>query len=477
LTSFASARSAPQFTAAWQSSAPSAPANRSQTLATGILIPKVAALSAPEQTYALYLPAHYSAEKRWPIVYVFDPGAHGEIPAALMQAAAEQFGYIIAASNNSQNGPWKPDALAAQTMWNDTHDRLAINEQRVYFAGFSGGARVAAQLAQSCKCAQAVFLSGATFSVGSAPNPRDGFAIFLTAGLLDFNYRELVTFDTQLYSLNIPHFLRRFDGTHQWAPADIWPEAFAWADVLAMKAKLLDRDDAFLSVQLANFTATAQKLEQSGDLYFSWQFLRATVAAFSGRPDVTAAQDKTAALEKNVAVTAGQKREKDQSAEQQALENAVYNAFAPINSESADRNEIVRSTTVEVQNLRDRAAHEKNPEERRVLERARRGIFAYFIESGEPLVDSGDPRQARIYLALAAEARPESAWPQIQMARCDLKMNRKKDALRDLQKAATAGFAGKDFATLPTDYPEFAGLVSDPEFQKIAVDANQQTNH
>ncbi len=440
-------------------------------LPVGILIPKVAAVGAPGQTYALYLPSHYSATKRWPIVYVLSPDAHGEIAAAIMQSAAEQFGYIIAASNNSKNGPWAPDAVAAQTLFNDTHDRLAVDEQRIYFAGFSGGARVASQLAQSCKCAQAVFLNGAGFSTGAPPTSHDAFGVFLTAGLLDFNYPELAALDEHLATLNVPHFLRRFDGSHQWAPADVWPEAFAWADLLAMKTKHQDRDDAFIAAQLANFVATAQKIEQAGDLYFAWQFLRETAAVFSGLADLTALEQHAAELEKNPAVHASQKHEKEAMAQQQAIEDAVYKVFAPISSPNAERNDVAQQTTAEVVRLRDRAAHEKSSDERRVVERARRAVFAYFIESGEPLINSSDPSLARIYIALAAEARPESAWPQLSLARCDAKMGRKKDALRELQKAVSLGLNSADLKSLTADYPDLGILSSDPEFQKIVASA------
>ena len=388
-----------------------------------------------------------------------------------MKPAAEQFGYIIAASNNSKNGPWKPEAEAAQALFSDTHDRLAIDDQRIYFAGFSGGARVASQLAQSCKCAQAVFLNGATFSTGAQPSVHDSFAIYLTVGLLDFNYPELIAFDARLEALGIPHFLRRFDGGHQWAPMEIWPEALAWADLLAIKNARKERDANFVGTQLATFTAIAQKVQQAGDDYFAWQFLRATRSAFSGLTDTTSIEQQAAAMEKTASVRAGQKREKEEASQQQAIEQVIYGAFSPINSESVDRNAVIQQTTQELIHLRDRAAHEKNPDQRRVVERARRAVFAYFLESGEPLINSTDPFLARVYIALAAEARPEAAWPQLVLARCDAKMGRKKDAIRDLQKAVSLGLAAEDIAAIPTDSPELSPLSGDPEFQKVAATA------
>jgi thioredoxin-like negative regulator of GroEL len=111
--------------------------------------------------------------------------------------------------------------------------------------------------------------------------------------------------------------------------------------------------------------------------------------------------------------------------------------------------------------------HEKKEEKKRVLERARRGIFANMIETGEPLIDEKNLSLAEIYLGLAVEARPEIPWPHLSLARCLLKAGRKKDALQSLQKARDAGVKAQDLANLETQIPEFAALASDPGFQKL----------
>ncbi len=156
----------------------------------------------------------------------------------------ERYGYVVAASNNSRNGPWKVSHDAASEMWADTHRRLSLDDRRVYFAGFSGGARVSAGMAQRCGCARAVFLSGAGFSSGAPPSPQDKFAVFAMAGLADYNYGELLQLDADLDRLGHRHFLRRFDGEHTWAPTAVWDDAFAWSTLLEMKDGLRSRDDA-----------------------------------------------------------------------------------------------------------------------------------------------------------------------------------------------------------------------------------------
>jgi hypothetical protein len=436
-------------------------------LAPGKVIGKIVCRTRPEQSYALYLPSSYTAKKRWPIIYVFEPAARGMVPTEIIKDAAEQYGYIVATSNNSKNGPWKPEADAAAAMWDDTHARLAIDDQRVYTAGFSGGARVASRLAQICKCAHGVFLNGAGFSLDGAPTREAVFPVFLTAGMIDFNYRELAKLEPQLATLGFPHFLRRFDGAHEWAPSTVWPEALAWMSLQAMKDKRLARDDTFIAAELQRFTAQAQAVEQAGNPYFAAQAYRQVAATFDGLAETRALQEHAATLEKDPAYRAAERREGEDLALQASLENEIYRAASGLRDPTGDRLQLREQASQLISDLRTRAAHEKKEDKRRVLERARRGVFAYMIETGEPLVEENNLPLAEIYLGLAAAVRPEAPWPHLSLARCLLKAGRKKDALQSLQKARDAGLKAQDLANLEPQIPEFAALAGDATFQKL----------
>ena len=102
----------------------------------------------PDQSYALYLPSNYSADEKWPIVYAFDPAARGASPWS-DEGRRRTLRLSAGRSNNSRNGSWKIEAEAAEAIVEDTHARLSIDDRRVYFAGFSGGARVAHRLRKS----------------------------------------------------------------------------------------------------------------------------------------------------------------------------------------------------------------------------------------------------------------------------------------------------------------------------------------
>jgi len=435
--------------------------------AAGEIVPKVVCRAHPEQSYALYLPSAYVANKRWPIVYVFEPAARGMVPTQIMKDAAEQYGYIVATSNNSKNGPWKAGAEAAAAMLDDTHARLAIDDRRVYLAGFSGGARLATRLAQICKCAHGVVLNGAGFSHDAPPPKEAVFPVFMTAGTNDFNYSELVNLDAQLAKLGYPRYLRRFDGAHEWAPAAIWPEALAWMSLQAMKDRRMARDETLVATELGRFTAQVQVVERAGNPYLAAQAYRQTAAAFDGLADVRALQERAAALEKEPAYRKAEKREREDLALQASLENEIFRVTTRLSGPASDRMEWRDQAFRLISDLRKRAAQEKKEDKRRVLERARRGVFTVMIEAGEPLIDEGNLALAEVYLGLAVATRPEAPWPHLSLAQCLLKMGRKKDALLSLQRAKDAGLEAQDLADLETQIPEFAALASDPAFQKL----------
>ena len=53
---------------------------QAQPIESGKITKKIKCLHDSEQSYALYLPSDYSANKKWPIIFAFDPGARATIP-------------------------------------------------------------------------------------------------------------------------------------------------------------------------------------------------------------------------------------------------------------------------------------------------------------------------------------------------------------------------------------------------------------
>lgn len=189
----------------------------------GQVIERVVANGDASQSYALYLPSNYTPIRSWPVLYCLDPGARGPTPVTRFSAAAEKAGFILVGSNNSQNGPIGPVKEALKWMLADTHERLAIDETRIYAAGFSGGARLALSWAANGGVA-GVIACGAGFGGGRPPKDVP-FRLYATAGVDDFNYDEMYLTSLELAKRGIPHRFVEFEGGHEWLPANLTAEA------------------------------------------------------------------------------------------------------------------------------------------------------------------------------------------------------------------------------------------------------------
>jgi hypothetical protein len=99
------------------------------------------------ESFAMYLPSNYSDDKNWPIVFVFDPQGRGINSARLFSQAANEQGYLIAASNNiSEKDSLVTNLEIASRLLEKVLVSFPIDEKRVYSAGLEEGALVASAL-------------------------------------------------------------------------------------------------------------------------------------------------------------------------------------------------------------------------------------------------------------------------------------------------------------------------------------------
>jgi predicted esterase len=456
-------------------------------LQTSKILDTIKCTDKSDQSYALYIPSDYQPGKRWPIVYIFDPGARGKVPIQLMYEAAERYGYILAASNNSRNGQLNLQIKAAQSMFEDTHLRLSINDSCLYFAGFSGGARVAAYLAGECNCAQGVLLNSAGFSPASAPShERNQFAVFAIAGLTDFNYDEMFLLNRTLDTLNYMHFLRRFDGTHQWAPKEVWQEGFAWMRLIAIKNGRQPRNEQLISNELAASMHRAKAQQDSGNIYYAWLDYRNALNIFQGLADIKQIEEQIALLDKNVGVIEGREEEEREIDEQITMQNKVLYFIQLMNTpkpkwlKGEQLNNYVESGFTfrelksqakdAIRRLQNKIENEDNVERRHVLERAWNVISSFLMETAQFDMDSDDLQIAKNLFELAIEAQPNTFWPHFSLARCLINIGDKDESIEELSLARKFGLSAQSLANMSKQYSELNSLINNPEFQKLLSD-------
>ncbi len=419
-----------------------------QDLPRGQVVPRVACRSAPGFTYALYLPAGYTPDKAWPVIFCFDPAGAGERPVHLLERSAETYGYILMGSWDARNGPMEPVIAAQEAMWKEAFDRFAVNPGRVYAAGFSGGARAAMGMALNHRKAFAGVLCCGAVLPGGRSLPRSlPFAVAALAGTEDFNLFEFYQAERDFAKGATVRWMEIFPGPHRWPPPDVLRDGVEFFQACAIRKGQIPADPVFLERVVAARLDTAAALRGEGELVPALWLYRQTARTFPGTPGAKRAED---------------------AAEETAADPEVR---IRVDVEDKLETDLARLRRCEVLSDYER---ELSPVERLAqgdgwaAKRARWALTAVAADldaAGLQAHQRGNYKASAALFTLAFRADPARALSAYNAACAYSRLNQRKEALAMLQRALEAGFKGG--RALKED-PDLANARKEPGFQALA---------
>ena len=475
-TSVAISVSAPQSS--------SLPAGQNHEIPKGQIIEKLVCASVPDQSYALYLPSNYSPDRKWPILYAFDPRARGRVPLERFKDAAEQYNWIIVGSNNSRNGPFQQTVDAWNAIVKDTHERFAIDDERVYATGFSGGARAAIYLAARCsECIAGVIACGAGFPAGMTPSPTLHFAVFMVAGVEDFNFPEVKDLDDALAKTGMTHRLETFVGRHVWAPASVATEAVECLELTAMKAGKRTREDRLIAALRQKTLERASALGEAKKLYDAYQVYVGAADTFRGLSDTGDIEAKVNQLRDSREVQDGIRNEQREIKKQRDAEARISQLIANVErsrgresnatQETGDGRESTGNQQFDSENilrallaeLRKQSKTVEDTGDRRTARRVLEGIFVSLYEQGLDFLQTRKlyAKAVRTF-TLATEVYPDRAGAFFYLAWAQASNGDKKRTLQALKSAVEKGFS--DLSAI-SENKAFDGIRDEAQYRQI----------
>ena len=289
----------------------------------GQIIDDVVCADDLAQHYSLYLPSTFTPDRAWPVILAFDAGGRGRRGVERYQAGAERYGYIVAGSNNSRNGPWKTSLDAARAMTTDVAKRFPVDARRIYTAGMSGGARVAMMVALHPELmagrnhgVAGVLASSAGFPPGEVRESVP-FPVFATAGTDDFNYLEVRALDRALKG---PRRVVIFEGGHTWLPVEAATEGIEWLELQGMASGARPRNQPLIDDLFARRVTRAEALTNSLELM---RELESIARDFSPFKNVTVLKQRVAVLAARPDTVASLKVERDDEAREEESTAAI----------------------------------------------------------------------------------------------------------------------------------------------------------
>ncbi|HKK42429.1 MAG TPA: hypothetical protein VJ963_08475, partial [Bacteroidales bacterium] len=198
-----------------------------------------------------------------------------------------RYGFILACSNNSRNGPMQNNLDAAAAVLRDIQERFIVDGRRIYVAGFSGGSRFAMTLAVMDGKISGVIGCGA-----GLPNDRNffpqenaGFFYFGIVGSRDMNYQEMLALpDFFSNRSHVISYIRTFPGGHQWPSSKLVTEAVEWLVMKSMDRKIIPDDPLFRSYLENKTKKLIDGNISSGNLVGAVRYMTFAERDFRGSP-------------------------------------------------------------------------------------------------------------------------------------------------------------------------------------------------
>jgi tetratricopeptide (TPR) repeat protein len=200
----------------------------------GQLLSRIACRDKPAFSYALYLPTAYSKERPCPVLFAFSPVGDGEQAIRPFLPTAERLGYILVGSNDARNGPKEPIRQAQDALWKEITTRYAVNKGYCVSTGFSGGARMALDMAHEHARSFVGVISLGAFGTGQPEDlSQEGLAHALVAGREDYNALETIRARERLRAGGRPCRLDIWSGAHTLPPDELVNHALEWVDLVS----------------------------------------------------------------------------------------------------------------------------------------------------------------------------------------------------------------------------------------------------
>lgn len=421
----------------------------------GVAIPRVNAVTDTSINYALYLPQHYTARSKWPVLFCFDPHADGLSPVTLFSSAAGEYGFIVAGSNTSRNGlPVAESFRIWRTIISDLRDRYNINPEAIYLAGFSGGSRVASAIAIEQGGVAGVVACGAGLPQTSA-GPQKPFSYLGLVGNKDFNFSEMEEQSHLLRQSGFVNELLVFDGIHQWPPQSMVPDIFRWINLDMMRNKVIPVDRGRIDAFIDQVSAKADSLKKAGNIYEVWHQYAMLRSFLSGLTNTAPLDDELNRLEKQKPVLETKQKLMALYREEKSLREKY---FPLLSSRDTGYWKSVSAF------LFKRSIESPEPEEQKMYARVLAFLSMNCYLFCNNALKAGNLPEAESFIEKYRLVDPPNSEHRYMAAILSIKQGNREKAILRLQEAIGLGF--NDFSRLHAD-PDFSSVRSDPDFKSL----------
>lgn len=227
------------------------------------------------KTYAFYAPTNYTTDRKWPVVFVFDPKGRGSTTANLFRKAAEEQQYLVASANiDLKAEPIDSIVKTATAMMNSIFSAFPIDPVQVYTAGMGEGAQVASALPLFYKQMAGVMAIGNSFVNREYVDKSNPYMFIAIAGDKDYMVYEMEEYLRFFDDLDFRTDVYYFDGKEdQWPETAVISNAMTGFTLEAIKKGNRVADKDFIQKLYQNEIGYTEQLVRTRNYYEAYEKL------------------------------------------------------------------------------------------------------------------------------------------------------------------------------------------------------------
>lgn len=287
-----------------------------------------------QESFAIYLPANFSMDRKWPLVVVCDMEGRGKRAVSMFHNAAEKQGYVLIGSNSIHDSvSITKNILATDRLLKNVRELVPIENQRIYSAGFSAGARFASLVPSFIKGFKGVISLGGAIPNYELLTNKNAFHFIGIAGNEDFSYPDMLESRSTLKRLKFPNQLWIFDGGHQWPDPVYIEKALITATLLAMAKGQLPKNESYINSNYKKELLQIKSLNESRNYISAYDHINEIINVYQQITSVDSLLEQRRILKKNK-VYRMQRRDENAALFKESLmrDDYQYNLFEDISS-------------------------------------------------------------------------------------------------------------------------------------------------
>jgi hypothetical protein len=417
----------------------------------------------PEESYALYLPSEYKSNQERPVVYIFDPLARGKQAIQHFVLAAEKYNLILICSNNAQNGPYDRNIDIANRLFESTFQSFRFDTNRIYIAGFSGGARFATSIAVLTNKFAGVIACGAGFSNNRVNRPAriNQFSYLGIIGNKDMNFQELLEGKQYLDQINLSNHVIQFDGEHKWPPDSVILDGFNWLQLEAYKKGIVPINHRHILNMYSDDIQKAKSYSRSNSLLKAYQTYQDVTKNYSSFINTDSVRSIMKELKRQKAFKKQKKQRNKAYQREKQLISEYYNLLTKQLNGLQDSDFYYWQREIKKLN---KFKTSKNKELQNAGYRLLEKLWVWGYETGLNLIDKNQYHKAIFAHRIMKIVKPGHIYPHVRLARDYCLINNTKQCLQYLDKAVELGYNNKEMIL---SLPEMKSIVDHKKIKQI----------